>query len=48
MKQFDKELKERAKNEPFPLLEDYAGRVFRTWRRSGGDNNGNIEELCVP
>ena len=30
MKQFDKELKERAKNEPFPLLEDYAGRVFRT------------------
>lgn len=30
MKQFDKELKERAKNEPFPLPEDYAGRVFRT------------------
>ena len=26
MKQFDKELKERAKNEPFPLPEDYAGR----------------------
>ena len=30
MKQFDNELKERAKNEPFPLPEDYAGRVFRT------------------
>ncbi len=30
MKQFDNELKERAKKEPFPLPEDYAGRVFRT------------------
>ena len=30
MKQFDNELKERAKKEPFSLPEDYAGRVFRT------------------
>ena len=28
MDQFDKMLKERAKEEPFPLPEGYAGRVF--------------------
>ena len=27
---FDEKLKERARTEPFPLPEDYAGRVFRT------------------
>ena len=27
---FDEELRARAKKEPFPLPEDYAGRVFRT------------------
>lgn len=30
MDRFDEELKARAKKEPFPLPEDYAGRVFRT------------------
>ena len=30
MDQFDEMLRERAKNEPFPLPEDYAGRVFAT------------------
>lgn len=30
MDQFDKMLKERAKEEPFPIPEDYAGRVFAT------------------
>lgn len=30
MDRFDEMLKERAKNEPFPLPEDYAGRVFAT------------------
>lgn len=30
MDQFDERLKERAKQEPFPLPEDYAGRIFRT------------------
>ena len=28
MDQFDEILRERAKNEPFPLPEGYAGRVF--------------------
>ena len=28
--EFDEKLKERARTEPFPLPEDYAGRVFRT------------------
>ena len=28
--EFDEILRERAKQEPFPLPEDYAGRVFRT------------------
>ena len=30
MDRFDEELRARAKKEPFPLPEDYAGRVFRT------------------
>ena len=30
MDRFDEILRERAKQEPFPLPEDYAGRVFRT------------------
>lgn len=30
MNSFDEKLKERAKQEPFPLPEEYAGRVFRT------------------
>lgn len=30
MDRFDEMLRERAKNEPFPLPEDYAGRVFAT------------------
>lgn len=30
MDQFDEMLRERAKREPFPLPEEYAGRVFRT------------------
>lgn len=30
MNSFDEKLKERARQEPFPLPEDYAGRVFRT------------------
>ena len=30
MDQFDEMLKERAKREPFPLPEDYGGRVFAT------------------
>ena len=30
MDRFDEMLKERVKNEPFPLPEDYAGRVFAT------------------
>lgn len=30
MNAFDEKLKERAKQEPFPLPEEYAGRVFRT------------------
>ena len=30
MDQFDQLLRERAQQEPFPLPEDYAGRVFRT------------------
>ena len=30
MDRFDEILKERAREEPFPLPEDYAGRVFRT------------------
>ena len=30
MDRFDEILKERAREEPFPLPEDYAGRVFQT------------------
>ena len=30
MDQFDEMLKQRAREEPFPLPEDYAGRVFQT------------------
>ena len=30
MERFDEELRERAKREPFPIPEDYAGRVFQT------------------
>ena len=30
MERFDEELRERARREPFPIPEDYAGRVFQT------------------
>ena len=44
MERFDEQLRERAQREPFPIPEDYAGRVFLLdilYRRHGDADDAN-------